>query len=177
MHCGATGVIHAVDRRLQSVTPIKVTMMPERLKQPETANDEEESPLTISPEKVCFIIMKAKEFDAKDEVTEPNPGSNPADDRDIEVLEDHKDDPVVEELTSLINSLSEDEQIDLVALAWLGRDDYSATDWPAVREEAARAHNQRTADYLLGTPLLGDFLEEGLSMLGYSCEEFEIERL
>jgi len=151
--------------------------MRERLKQPETANDEEESPLTISPEKVCFIIMKAKEFDAKDEVTEPNPGSNPADDRDIEVLEDHKDDPVVEELTSLINSLSEDEQIDLVALAWLGRDDYSAADWPAVREEAARAHNQRTADYLLGTPLLGDFLEEGLSMLGYSCEEFEIERL
>ena len=131
--------------------------MRERLKQPETANDEEESPLTISPEKVCFIIMKAKEFDAKDEVTEPNPGSNPADDRDIEVLEDHKDDPVVEELTSLINSLSEDEQIDLVALAWLGRDDYSATDWPTVREEAARAHNQRTADYLLGTPLLGDF--------------------
>ena len=46
-----------------------------------------------------------------------------------------------------------------------------------MREEAARAHNQRTADYLLGTPLLGDFLEEGLSMLGYSCEEFEIERL
>src|SRR3974390_451606 len=85
--------------------------------------------------------------------------------------------PVVEELTSLINSLSEDEQIDLVALAWLGRDDYSATDWPAVREEAARGHNQRPAEHLLGTPLLGDFLEEGLSMLGYSCEEFEIERL
>src|SRR3974390_259070 len=76
---------------LRSVTPIQVTTMRELLKQPETANDEEESPLTISPEKVCFIIMKAKEFDAKDEVTEPNPGSNPADDRDIEVLENHKD--------------------------------------------------------------------------------------
>ena len=46
-----------------------------------------------------------------------------------------------------------------------------------MREEPARAHNERTADYLLGMPLLGDFLEEGLSMLGYSCEEFEIERL
>jgi hypothetical protein len=64
-----------------------------------------------------------------------------------------------------------------VTLAWLGRDDYSATDWPTVREEAARAHNERTVDYLLGMPLLSDFLEEGLSMLGYSCEEFEIERL
>lgn len=138
---------------------------------------EDESPLTISPEKVCFIIIKAREFDAKDEVTEPDPGSNPADDRDASVLEDHADDPVVEELTSLIGSLSEDEQIDLVALAWLGRDDYTADDWASVREEAARAYNNRTARYLLGMPMVGDFLEEGLSMLGYSCEEFEIDRL
>jgi len=151
--------------------------MQEELKQTETTEDQDESPLTISPEKVCFIIIKAKEFDAKDEVTEPDPGSNPSDDMDVAVLEEHEDDPVVEEITSLINSLSEDEQIDLVALAWLGRDDYSASDWPTVREEAAGAHNQRTAEYLLGTPLVGDFLEEGLSMLGYSCEEFEIERL
>ncbi len=137
----------------------------------------EEPTLTIPPEKVCFIIIKAREFDAKDEVTEPDPGSNPSDDKDAAVLEDHEDDPVVEELTSLINSLSVDEQIDLVALAWLGRDDYSASDWSTVRGEAARALNERTASYLLGTPLLGDFLEEGLSMLGYSCAEFETERL
>ncbi len=149
--------------------------MQNEAKKPES--DEDESPLTISPEKVCFIIMKAREFDAKDEVTEPDPGSNPADDMDVEVLEEHEDDPVVEELTSLISSLSEDEQIDLVALAWLGRDDYTADDWPAVREEAAQAHNRRTAEYLLGMPLVGDFLEEGLSMLGYSCEEYEIGRL
>ncbi len=136
-----------------------------------------EPALAISPEKVCFVIIKAREFDAKDETTEPDPGSNPSDDKDVSVLEEHADDPVVEELTSLISSLSEDEQIDLVALMWLGRDDYSVGDWPTVREEAARAHNDRTAEYLIGTPLLGDFLEEGLSKLGYSCEEFEINRL
>ena len=151
--------------------------MQETTNSPETPEGGNADSLTISPEKVCFIIIKAKEFDAKDEVTEPDPGSNPSDDKEAAVLEDHEDDPVLEELTSLINSLSEDEQIDLVALAWLGRDDYSANDWAAVRQEAARAHNERTASYLLGTPLLGDFLEEGLSMLGYSCEEFEINRL
>jgi hypothetical protein len=140
-------------------------------------DDIEEGPLTISPEKVCFTIMKAREFDVKDEVTEPDPGSNPSDDRDISVLEDHEDDPVVEELVSFINSLSEDEQIDLVALVWLGRDDYEPQDWPEVRAEAARAHTDATVTYLLGTPLLGDLLEEGLTMLGYSCEEFEINRL
>ena len=143
----------------------------------QTEAGEGESPLTISPEKVCFIIMKAREFDAKDEVTEPEPGSNPTDDMNVGVLEQHQDDPVVEELTSLIDSLSEDEQIDLVALAWLGRDDYSASDWTTVRKEAAYAHNKRTANYLLGMPLVGDYLEEGLSMLGYSCGEFEIGRL
>jgi hypothetical protein len=144
---------------------------------PETPAAEDTSPLTISPETVCFIILKAREFDVKDAVTEPDPASNPSDDRDAAVLEDHSDDPVVEELTSLINALSEDEQIDLVTLTWLGRDDYTAEDWPSVRAEASRAHNNRTANYLLGEPLLGDFLEEGLSMLGYSCAEFEREHL
>jgi len=151
--------------------------MQEQSNQTEKPAEEEEVTLAISPEKVCFIIVKAREFDAKDEVSEPDPGSNPSDDMDVAVLEDHEDDPVVEELTSFIDSLSEDEQIDLVALAWLRREDYSASDWQTVREEAARAHNQRTASYLLGMPLLADFLEEGISMLGYSCEEFEIGRL
>ena len=134
-------------------------------------------PLAISPEKVCFLIIKAREFDVKDEVTDPDSGSNPSDDKDYSVLEDHADDPVVEEMTALIDALTEDEQIDLVGLAWLGRGDYSATDWPAVRGDAAGEHNDKTAAYLLGMPLLGDYLEEGLSLLGYSCEEYEIDRL
>jgi hypothetical protein len=137
----------------------------------------EPTELQISPEKVCFVVIKAREFDVKDAVTEPDPGSNPSDDQMAAVLEDHADDPVVEELSSFIGTMSEDEQIDLVAMAWLGRGDYTADDWPSVREEAARAHNQRTAAYLLGMPMLGDFLEEGLSLLGYSCEPFEMNRL
>ena len=151
--------------------------MQAKAEQTRSPADEPSPVLTISPEKVCFIIVKAREFDAKDALTEPDPGSNPADDMEAAVLEEHEDDPVVEEISSLIDSLSEDEQVDLVALTWLGRDDYSTADWPTVRAEAARARNERTASYLLGMPLLSDFLEEGLSMLGYSCEEFEIERL
>ena len=133
--------------------------------------------LTISPEKVFFIIVKAREFDAKDPVTDPNDGSNPVDDGEVAVLEDHRDDPVVREIIGFINAMSVDEQVDLVALAWLGRDDYTAEDWESVRQDAAAAHNRRTASYLLGTPQLGDFLEEGLSVLGYSVEEFETGRL
>jgi hypothetical protein len=29
----------------------------------------------------------------------------------------------------------------------------------------------------MGTPLLGDYLEEGLSAFGHSCEDFEIGRM
>jgi Protein of unknown function (DUF3775) len=151
-------------------------MAKEKIKANEAADDSKDR-LTISPEKVCFVIVKAREFDAKDEVTEDDSVSNPTDDFEAEVLEDHGDDPVAEELTALVNSLSVDEQVDLVALMWLGREDYTAADWTAVREDAAGAHNEHTAEYLLGTPMLGDFLEEGLSMLGYSCEDYQAHRL
>jgi hypothetical protein len=154
--------------------------MPRKSKAIEETSPEELLALAISPEKVCFVIIKAREFDAKDIVTEPDTGSNPSDDKMIAVLEDHGDDPVLEELTSFISSLSEDEQIDLVALAWLGRDDNTIENWQALREEAARAHSARTthtANYLLGMPLVSDYLEEGLSLFGQSCEDFEINRL
>jgi hypothetical protein len=140
-------------------------------------NPETNPELTISPETVCFLIVKAREFDVKDPVSEPDPGSNASDDHMISVLEDHGDDPSAQEISSVIDALSVDEQVDLVALAWLGRGDYTATDWAEVRGEAYAARNDRTAAYLLGMPLLPDHLEEGLSMLGMSCEEFEMGRL
>ena len=126
--------------------------------------------LSISPEKVCFFIAKAREFDVKDGVSDPDSGSNATDDAMLDVLEDHADDPTFQELTSFINALNEDEQIDLVALTWLGRGDGTLSEWDDLREEAARLHNKRTAAYLLAKPMLGDHLEEGLSVFGVSCE-------
>ena len=127
--------------------------------------------LSISPEKVCYIIAKAREFDAKDVVTDPDDASNPTDDAMVSVLEDHRDDPVVQEIAATIFAMSEDEQIDLVTLAWLGRGDGSLGDWPELRAGAARAPNKRTASYLLGMPLLADFLDEALAQFGHSCDE------
>jgi hypothetical protein len=133
--------------------------------------------LSISPEKVCFIVVKAREFDAKDMVTIPDEASNATDDAMMSVLEDHADDPVVAELRGFIGALTEDEQVDLVALAWLGRGDGMLEDWEDLRAEAARLHNKRTASYLLGMPLLPDHLEDALSLFGRSCEEFEMGHL
>ncbi len=134
--------------------------------------------LSISPETVCYVIIKAREFDTKDAVTEADPASNASDDRMVSVLEDQPDDPVESELQSLISDLNEDEQIDLVALAWLGRGDGSVDDWESIRADAAAAHDERTTtSYLLGTPLLADYLEEAMAQFGESCQEYEIGRL
>ena len=133
--------------------------------------------LAISPEKVCFVIVKAREFDVKVGVSNPDEGSNASDDAMVSVLEDRAEDPVAQELRGFIGALTLDEQVDLVTLTWLGRGDGTVEDWDQLRAEALGAHNRRTASYLLGTPLLADFLEEGLSQLGLSCEEFEMGRL
>lgn len=148
------------------------------MKEPRRIADEEPSiDLTISPERVCFLIVKAREFDVKEQVIEPDPGSNPTDDMDASVLEDYGDDPVAEEMISAIRALSEDEQIELVAIAWLGRGDGTLDDWESLKAQAAEERNNRTASYLLGMPQLGDYLEDGLAALGRSCAEFEMGRL
>src|ERR1043165_4875744 len=85
--------------------------------------------LSISTDTVCFIIMKARDYDGKDVLTDPDSGSNPTDDNEAGVLEEHEDDVVDEELASVISDLSVDAQIDLVTLMWLGREDHEAADW------------------------------------------------
>jgi hypothetical protein len=126
----------------------------------------------INTDKVCFIIAKARMFDVKEGVSDPDSGSNAADDEMIDVLEDFPDDPTRQELVAFIRALDEEEQINLVALAWIGRGTYDASDWDEALETARDEHNARTAEYLLGLPLLGDYLEEGLDAFGESCTDF-----
>jgi hypothetical protein len=91
------------------------------------------------------------------------------------VLEDRPDDPVRQELAAFIAAMSFDEQVDLVTLTWMGRGDGTIEDWNELRETACSEHNKWTARYLLGDPLVGDFLAEGLAQFGYTCEEFAEE--
>ncbi|MFZ5790963.1 MAG: DUF3775 domain-containing protein [Pseudomonadota bacterium] len=133
--------------------------------------------LSIGLPKLCYIIVKAREFDAKVEPVEPEPGSNPADDAEREVLEDYADDPTYQELVDAIESLNDDERAELIALTWLGRGDYVAEEWEKALADAQDALNERVASYLVGTPNLGDELEEGLTSLGLSCADVEMSHL
>lgn len=130
--------------------------------------------LTIPVDKVAFLIEKAREFDVKDGVSDPDSGSNSADDRMIDVLEDSGSDPVLREIAGFINAMSEDEQIDLVALMRLGRGDGDIDEWDELRRQAAEGANGRTAHYLLGEPLLSDFLAEGLDAFGLTWSDERI---
>ena len=133
--------------------------------------------LTIALEKVCFLIIKAREFDVQDVDTELEDGANAADDRMIDVLEESSDNPVEEEIRVFVAEMDEDEKADLIGLVRLGRGDGTMEDWRAMRDEGLREHAGNVAAYLLGEPLLGDYLAEALSQFGLSCTEFEIGRL
>jgi uncharacterized protein DUF3775 len=125
--------------------------------------------LSISPEKVFFIVSKTRQSEM--EASEP------------ELIADLEDDDAGEgrvgkdtdltELSSFISDLNVDEQIDLVALMWLGRGDGDLDGFSDLRSQAADAHNNRTAAYLLGTPMFADYLEEAMSAFGLSTEDFE----
>jgi len=143
-----------------------------------TINDEDDDDddvieLGISLEKVRYIIVKARQFDAKEDDSDPDEGSNATDDGEADVLEDKpEEDAVQTELINFINGLTEEEQVNLVALAWVGRGTYDIEEWDDAIDTARTEHNKRTGQYLLGLPLLGDYLAEGLEAFD---EDFDDE--
>ena len=102
-----------------------------------------------------------------------NANSGSADDDAVHGSRDRSRTADRSELSGFIQDLNVDEQIDLVAMMWLGRGDGDLDNWNDLRSEASRAHNNRTASYLIETPMLADYLEEALSQFGMSPEEFE----
>ncbi|HWY60959.1 MAG TPA: DUF3775 domain-containing protein [Rhizomicrobium sp.] len=119
--------------------------------------------LDIASDKLAFIIEKAREFDVKESDSDPDSGSNANDDGNADVLEDKPGDATREELAGAIRELNEDERAELVALAWLGRGTYDLEEWDEAVSTAKSEHGRRAAEYLIGLPLLGDYLEDGMA--------------
>jgi Xaa-Pro aminopeptidase len=94
-----------------------------------------------------------------------------------DVLEDKRSDPTARELAAFINAMNVDERAALVALAWIGRGTYDKGEWGEALDLARNEHGERTAQYLLGLPLLGDYLEEALAAYGEDCTDFDLGRM
>ncbi len=125
--------------------------------------------LEMNPEIICRIINKAREFHAKEGVVIPEDPLGHADENALQILEDYGDDLTYQEVKTAIDDLDQEQQSELVALMWLGRGDYEINEWESALQDASDNWNNRTAEYLLSTPLLSDYLTEGLYLHGYSC--------
>jgi hypothetical protein len=128
---------------------------------------------TTSIEKLAYIIVKAREYDAEMLPEGLEDGSNAADDQQMGILESTPDNPTRAELRAALEGLNEDELIEVLALTWLGRADYAAEEWPEALTAARAAHDERAVSYLMETPNLGDLLEEGLAALDISIIDEE----
>ena len=131
--------------------------------------------LTVPLETLVYIIEKAREFDAAVPPVLIEDGSNPTDDEagDTSILEGQPDNPTAQELKEALETLNDDQRDEVVALTWVGRGDFTNEDWDEALDAAHERHNGEEARYLMGTPLLADYLEEGASQLGYAREDLE----
>lgn len=128
--------------------------------------------LKTSLEQLAYIIAKAREFDAETAPVDSESGSNPSDDNDVAILEDTSDNPTRQELEAALDALDDEQRIEILALLWVGRGDFDRAEWRDALTQAREVHNETETDYLIGTPLLGDYLEEALDALGYSLEDY-----
>jgi hypothetical protein len=127
----------------------------------------------INPQKVCFIAAKARELLSEDEGSKPD-ASNATDDGERSILTDAAYGPVHAELKEFIDDLDVDEAIALVALLWIGRGDFEPKDWQDAVAQARERRQGPTVNYLLGEPLLPDYLEDALASFGHSCRDFDV---
>lgn len=135
--------------------------------------------LTIDPGVAFRIAELAMEYAGEAYIEEAEDGridtdiaDNPVTDQiDIDVVELAAPDPIAQELEGLIEALSLDARRDLLALIWFGRGNHTVRDWHNIRREAGEVLNLHVADYLEQTPLVSEWIREGLSVLGYDDEE------
>ncbi len=133
--------------------------------------------LALSLEKLAFLIEKSREFDAEVPANAGDSDDSPADDLESGILQDTRDNPTTRELRDAINGLNEDEQHELLALTFVGRGDFEASEWKLALQTARETITSKEADYLIGTPLLADYLEAAADALELPMEEFQANRL
>lgn len=126
--------------------------------------------LDVNPDNVCRLVELAREFHAKESVVLPDDASHSLDELPLDVLENHEGDLVLEEFRAIVADLEPSQQQEVVALLWLGREDGTFEEWDSLLEIARDEWTPNTADYLIGHPMLADFLAEGLAMHGHTCE-------
>ena len=130
-------------------------------------------------ETICRLILRAKELDAQVPADDPDEDPEDVDDTDddgdgeggaLSVLDDELNTGVEEEVVALLDDLADDQLAEIVALAWVGRGTYDASEWDDALSEANDLDPVERIDELLEMPALGGHLEAGLAAFDYSCD-------
>lgn len=121
--------------------------------------------LDLNQDTVQLVIDKAHEFHAGTDVAFPDYAEVSDERWARQTATDFANDPFYQELKSIIDDLEPDQQVSLVSLMWLGRGDYSISEWGDALKFADETWTDHTADYLIGTSLLADYLQGGLEQL------------
>lgn len=139
--------------------------------------------LTVNTATVCRLIELAQLYHGQEGMVIPDEmdtveldrsvsiEDSPADDAERQMMAGHGDQTAYQEFASIIADLEPGQQQEVVALLWLGREDYALGEWGAIVDQARDQWTPETADYLLDHPLLASYLEEGLAMHGLSCDD------
>jgi hypothetical protein len=132
----------------------------------QTEEEGEEFDLGISLEIVATIV------DLANAVQDAEEGLLSGEDDEDE--EEEEDEITEEKLTDYIDELNEEQQVALIALAWVGRGDYEPEEWEEALKVAAERYAKGDAStYLTGMEGLGDLLSEGAGAFGLAIEEVE----
>jgi hypothetical protein len=128
-------------------------------------------------ETYCRLILRAKELEAQVPAQDPEDDPSDVDDLDDEgedqalsVLSDELNTGVEEEVRVTLEDLAEDQLAETLAIAWVGRGTYDASEWDDACTEANDIDPESRIDELLDMPLLASHLEAGLAAFDYSCD-------
>ena len=119
--------------------------------------------LTIDLEVIRNIVELVHEISTEEVALGEKISQEWNDESQEDIHEMADENPMQQQVRGLIDGLNEDEAYDLVALMWIGRGTFGIDEFKDARKIAREEATQSTSDYLLGTPLLADYLEEGLN--------------
>lgn len=125
--------------------------------------------LSVPLDTVCRLIVRARELEAQVPAIEADGEDDPTDTDDpLAVLEDEANVAIEQEVRSLLDDLPDDEVAEVLALAWVGRGTFDASEWDEALEESGDGENP--VDQLLDMPMLAAYLDAGLAAFDLSCD-------
>ncbi|MET4130816.1 DUF3775 domain-containing protein [Roseovarius sp. MBR-6] len=127
--------------------------------------------LPFNDTRIEELVLRFNAVMAKDGTDISDLGGNATDDEVTATLQETEGDLSRNEITQEIESMNDEQQDALVALFWIGRGDAEPAAWEQTKALARQQHEGLVSRYLLGRPMVGEYLTEGLEkMLEYGVD-------